>query len=102
MAESAFVVQTLQPGEDGSIHIEGYNLLPEEFGLYAARIVSAQANERAKEIAKVGPSSMAYDRSTHQFQITFEPPAEDVFYAADPKIVELYARKAKIKEIPYG
>ena len=76
--------------------------MPEEYGLYAARIVSASGNERTKEIAKVGPSSMAYDRATHQFQITFEPPAEDVFYAADPKIIELFARKAKIKEIPYG
>lgn len=40
LAETALVVNTLQPGEDGSIHIEGYNLKPEEAGLYAARIVS--------------------------------------------------------------
>ena len=36
LAESAFVVKTLQPGEDGSIHVEGYNLMPTEMGLYAA------------------------------------------------------------------
>lgn len=45
---------------------------------------------------------MTYDRSTHAFQITFEPPQEEVFYAADAKWLELFVRKAKIKEIPYG
>jgi len=46
---------------------------------------------------------MVYDRSSHAFQITFEPPQEEVFYnTADPKWLELFVRKAKIKEIPYG
>ena len=51
----------------------------------------------------VGPSSMQYDKSTHMFQLHFEPPSEEVFYNnADPKWLELYGRSTKISEIPYG
>jgi hypothetical protein len=32
----------------------------------------------------------------------FDPPPEDVFYAADPKWLEIFIRRAKIDQIPYG
>ena len=92
LSESALAINTLQPGEDGSIHVEGINLDPTNAGLYAARIVSA--NDSKKVVSVIGPSNMTYDKATHRFTLQFEPPQEEVFYAPDPKVLELYIRKA--------
>ena len=92
IAESSLVVNTLQPGEDGSIHVEGLNLDPTNAGLYAARIVST--TDPRKVSGLIGPASMQYDKATHRFSLTFKPPEEDVFYNNDPKVLELYVRKA--------
>ena len=100
LAESSLVVSTLQQHEDGSIHVEGLNLDPANAGLYAARIVSS-TNE--KKATVIGPANMTYDKATHQFTLAFEPQADEVFYnAQDPRWLELYIRKAKIDQIPYG
>jgi len=100
IAESSLVVSTLQPGEDGSIHVEGLNLDPSNAGLYAARIVSSSDSKKVPSL--VGPANMHYDKATHRFSITFEPPSEEVFYSPDPKVLELYIRKAQIDKIAYG
>ena len=92
LSESALAINTLQPGEDGSIHVEGINLDPTNAGLYAARIVSA--NDSKKVVSVIGPSNMTYDKATHRFTLQFEPPQEEVFYAPDPKVLELFIRKA--------
>lgn len=76
------------------------NLDPTNAGLYAARIVSA--NDPKKVAALVGPANMKYDKATHRFSIHFDPPQEEVFYAPDPKVLELYIRKAQIDKIAYG
>ena len=100
LAESSLVVSTLQQHEDGSIHVEGLNLDPANAGLYAARIVSS-TNE--KKATVIGPANMTYDKATHQFTLSFEPQQDEVFYnAQDPRWLELYIRKAKIDQIPYG
>ncbi len=87
-------------GEDGSIYVEGLNLDPKNAGLYAARIVSS-TNEK-KVFGLIGPQHITMDKTTHRFTCKFEPPSEDVFYAADPKWVEFFIRRAKIDQIPYG
>lgn len=65
LAESALVVNTLQPGEDGSIHVEGLNLDPSNAGLYAARIVSSADPKNVSSL--IGPANMQYDKATHRF-----------------------------------
>ena len=45
---------------------------------------------------------MAYDKTTHQFKIRFDPFEEEVFYVQDPKWLELFTRKAQIDKIGYG
>jgi len=100
LSESSLVVNTFQPNEDGSIHVEGMNLDPSNAGLYAARLVSAADPKKVTSL--VGPANMTYDKSTHRFSIRFDPPPEEVFYAPDPKVLELYIRKAQIDKIAYG
>lgn len=94
------MVNTLQPGEDGSVTVTGLVLDPQNVGLYAARIVSS-TNDK-KECGLVGPSNIQLDKGTHQFSIHFNPMQEEVFYSPDPKLLEIYIRRAKIDQIPYG
>ena len=42
------------------------------------------------------------DKNTNRFTIKFDPTAEDVFYATDPKWLEIFIRRAKVDQIPYG
>ena len=73
---------------------EGLNLDPTGAGLYAARIVST--TDPKKVPAMIGPADMQYDKATHRFSMTIPAPEEEVFYSPDPKVLELYIRKAKI------
>ena len=100
LSHSPINVTSLQPGEDGSIHVEGVNLDPKNAGLYAARIVSS-TNEK-KVAGLVGPGNMTYDKTSHKFTISFEPTQEEVFYAQDPKWLEIFIRRKQIDSIPYG
>lgn len=34
--------------------------------------------------------------------MVFEPPQEEVFYAQDPKWLEMFIRRKQIEQIPYG
>ena len=76
------------------------NMDPSNAGLYAARIVSS-TNEK-KVASVVGPANMAYDKGTHMYTISFDAPADEVFYAQDPKWLELFIRRKQIDTIPYG
>ena len=102
LSEQALMVKSLQPDEDGSINVEGLNLDPSNHGLYAARIVSQNNDKKVVAGSLVGPSKMAYDKTTHQFKIRFDPLEEEVFYVQDPKWLELFTRKAQIDKIAYG
>ena len=79
LSHSSLMVNKLQPGEDGSIHVEGLNLEPANAGLYAARIVSSTNDKKVAGL--IGPQNITYDKATHHFSMVFPPPAEDVFYA---------------------
>ena len=96
------MVKSMQPEEDGSVVIEGLNLDPSNHGLYAARIVSQANDSKVVGGSLVGPSKMAYDKTTHQFKIKFDPLEEEIFYVQDPKWLELFTRKAQIDRIAYG
>lgn len=100
LSQRGVMVNSLQPGEDGSVFVSGLVLDPKNLGLYAARVVSS-TNDK-KECGLVGPANITLDKATHQFTIAFPPMQEEVFYASDPKILELYVRRAKIDQIPYG
>lgn len=90
----------MQPGEDGSVIVEGLNLDPSGAGLYAARIVSS-TNEK-KVAGLIGPPNIEYDKNTHKFVLHFDPPQEEVFYAQDPKWLEVFIRRKQIDAIKYG
>ena len=60
LAESPIVITTLQPGEDGQIHVEGLNLNPTKAGLYAARIVSSTNDKKAAGL--IGPANIQYNK----------------------------------------
>lgn len=94
------MVNTVQMSEDGSIHVEGMNLDPKNAGLYAARIVSSTNDKKVYGL--VGPQNITMDKNTNRFTIKFDPTAEDVFYATDPKWLEIFIRRAKVDQIPYG
>jgi hypothetical protein len=94
------MVNQLQQGEDGSIIVEGLNLAPAQAGLYAARIVSS-TNEK-KVFGLIGPANIKVDKATSKFTMTFDPPTEEVFNASDPKRLEIFIRRQKIDQIPYG
>ena len=100
LSQSPLMVNTIQQAEDGSIHVEGLNMDPSNAGLYAARIVSSTNDKKVAQV--VGPANMAYDKATHMYSISFDPPAEEVFYAQDPKWLELFIRRRQIDTIPYG
>lgn len=100
LCQRSVMVNSLAPGEDQSVVISGLVLDPQNVGLYAARIVSS-TNDK-KECGLIGPANIQLDKSTHQFRIIFPPMQEEVFYAQDPKVVEIFIRRAKIDQIPYG
>jgi len=79
LSGSPITVTSLQPAEDGSIHVEGLNLDSVNAGLYAARIVSA-TNEK-KVAGLIGPQHIQFDKKNGRFRMVFEPPQEEVFYA---------------------
>ena len=62
-------------------------------GLYAARIASLR--NLKKDIKVVGPPNIQYDKSTRSFIINIDGPLENVFYSDDPKVLEIYIRRAK-------
>jgi hypothetical protein len=76
------------------------NLDPKNAGLYAARIVSSTNDKKVYGL--IGPQNITMDKNTNRFTMRFDPPPEDVFYAADPKWLEIFIRRAKIDQIPYG
>ena len=100
LAHSPITVFKLEPGEDGSVHIEGQNLDPAGAGLYAARIVSSTNDKKVAGL--IGPSNIQYDKPTNMFAITFEPTQEEIFYAQDPKWLEIFVRRRQIDQIAYG
>ena len=100
LAHSPIAVTSLQPAEDGSIHVEGLNLDPAGAGLYCARIVSATNDKKVPGL--IGPQNIQYDKGTGKFKMTFEPPQEEVFYAQDPKWLEIFIRRRQIDQIAYG
>lgn len=100
LSSCPIMVKSLQPGEDGSIHVDGVNLDPSNAGLYAARIVSSTNDKKVAGL--IGPANINYDKATCQFNMKFDPPQEEVFYAQDPKYLEIFIRRGKIDQIPYG
>ena len=79
LAHNPIVVTSLQPAEDGSVHVEGINMDPTGAGLYAARIVSSTNDSKVAGL--IGPQNITYDKGTGRFKLYFEPPQEEVFYA---------------------
>ena len=84
--------------EDGGIDVRGM-MLSSEVGLYAARVVAIK--NLKKDIKVVGPANIQFDKNTRTFIITVEGPVENVFYSDDPKVLEIYIRKAQIDKIQY-
>ncbi len=79
LAHSPLVIHKLEPGEDGSVHIEGINLDPAGAGLYAARIVSSTNDKKVAGL--IGPGNIQYDKASNYFSMVFEPTQEEIFYA---------------------
>jgi len=100
LAHNPIAVTSVQPAEDGSIHVEGINMDTAGAGLYAARIVSS-TNDK-KVAALIGPANITYDKNTGRFKMVLEPPQEEVFYAQDPKFLEIFIRRRQIDAIQYG
>ena len=71
LAHSPLVIQKLEPGEDGSVHIEGLNLDPSGAGVYAARIVSSTNDKKVPGL--IGPANIHYDKASYYFSMVFEP-----------------------------
>jgi len=100
LAHSPIAVSSLQPAEDGSIHVEGTNLDPAGAGLYAARIVSATNDKKVAGL--IGPQNIQFDKNSGKFALHFDAPTEEVFYAQDPKWLEIFIRRRQVDSIPYG
>ena len=64
-----------------------------DVGLYAARIVAIK--NLKKDIKVVGPPNIQFEKTNKSFIIHFEGPLENVFYADDTKILEIYVRRSK-------
>lgn len=62
LSSCPIVIKSLQPGEDGSIHVDGVNLDPSNAGLYAARIVSSTNDKKVSGL--IGPANIHYDKAT--------------------------------------
>lgn len=75
-------------------------MLSNDAGLYAARIVSIK--NMKKDIKLVGPPNIQFNKTTKQFIISIEGPADGLFYSEDPKTIEIYIRKSQIDKIQYG
>ena len=73
---------------------------PTKAGIYGARIT--QKSNKDKTFGMTGPQFIQFDKDTCQFHITMEKPSEDVWYASDPKILEIYTRNTQIDKIQYG
>lgn len=95
----AVVISQLTESEDGGVDIRG-TMLSSEVGLYAARIVAIK--NQKKDIKVVGPPNIQFDKVSKTFIISIEGPADGLFYSEDPKILEIYIRKAQIDKIQYG
>ena len=94
LSHNPIAVTSLQPAEDGSIICEGINMDTAGAGLYAARIVSSTQEKKVASL--IGPQNITFDKNTGRFKIHFEPPAEEVFYAQDPKYLEIFIRRRQV------
>jgi len=92
------MINQLTESEDGGIDVRGM-MLSSEVGLYAARVVAIK--NLKKDIKVVGPANIQFDKNTRTFIITVEGPVENLFYSDDPKVLEIYIRKAQIDKIQY-
>ena len=100
LSNSPVVVERISPAEDGSIIVDGTNLDPTGAGIYCARIVSSTNDKKVPGL--IGPEGISYDKASAKFQLKFEPPQEEVFYAQDPKWLEIFVRRKQIDSINYG
>jgi hypothetical protein len=82
--------------EEGGIEITG-EILDDKYGVYALKLVN-QDNLK-KETMGIGPQHIRFDKQIKEFTAKFE--IEDILYADEPKLCELYARN-KPQSIPYS
>lgn len=102
LASRPLMVDQMNESEDGGVDIRGM-MLSHDAGIYAARIIALKTIKDAKkEIKVVGPPNIEFISQTKNFIIKIEGPINDVFYSEDPKVLEIYIRRAKIDQIPYG
>jgi len=101
-SHKVLTITALNESEDNGIEARGY-VLDKGCGIYAARICSAkQVGDIKKDIKRVGPQFISFNKQTKEFIVHIQGPLEDIFYSEDPKIVEFYVRKSQIDKIPYG
>lgn len=99
LSQKPVMLSQLGLSEDGGVSLHG-NILNDQVGLYAARIVSS-ANLK-KDLALVGPSGIVINKQTKQFSIQFKGPIENAFYNEEPRLMELYVRTNQVDKIKYG
>ena len=63
-------------------------------GIYAVKIITEKnIKDKKKEIKAVGPSKIQFNKSTKEFIIIMDGPLENVFYAEDNKMLEVFVRE---------
>jgi hypothetical protein len=103
LSKKTFAIDRLNQSENGGVEVVGR--IFGAGGLYAARI--CLQNNPKKQFGEAAPEHMHVEEikgtKMKMFSINFKPIQEEVFNAAEPRILELYIRAAgDASKIKYG